>query len=498
MPEINYIKHLRENEDLSISDIAKKLGINWRTAKKYADGEVSIPEITGNKQGMMYTEKYGQIVDIWLEEDLLEKKKNRRNNKNIFKELQEEHGFPGSYRTVCDYIQHRKPEIHRQKRQRFERLEHPPGEAQVDFGTVQVVKEGAYQDVKALILSFPCSNAGFAYPMPSENSECFLEGLGRLFRQAGGVPQRLRIDNLTAAVVSVGKGEKRIYTDAFLAFQAYYSFEIQACNPASGHEKGNVENKVGYTRNLLFVTAPVIEDYDQLAGWMANEMETDRRRVHYEKGVKIEELWQDERAALKALPLEDLPIYRIDAAKTNKYGEVTIDGKKVLIPGTRPGQPLSVKKDWGTFTCFTKEGEIVYQAPRPYMSKATPIPWMDIFEHWRFKPRAVPYSRYFKYLPKDVQVYLTHDVCRTKERVKGIRELLKQDYGLKEIASLFTMPGRLDRTPHELLGFLEAKKLSLPEKLEEVHTPDILVNYEMNLDDYDQKLCGTLSSGGVK
>lgn len=71
MPEINYIKHLRENEDLSISDIAKKLGINWRTAKKHADGEVPIPKIPGNKQGMMYTEKYGQIVDIWLEEGSL-------------------------------------------------------------------------------------------------------------------------------------------------------------------------------------------------------------------------------------------------------------------------------------------------------------------------------------------------------------------------------------------------------------------------------------------
>ena len=33
MPEIHYIKHLRENDDLSISEIARKLGKNWRTVK---------------------------------------------------------------------------------------------------------------------------------------------------------------------------------------------------------------------------------------------------------------------------------------------------------------------------------------------------------------------------------------------------------------------------------------------------------------------------------
>ena len=34
MPEINYIKHLRENEDLSISEIARKVGKDWKTVKK--------------------------------------------------------------------------------------------------------------------------------------------------------------------------------------------------------------------------------------------------------------------------------------------------------------------------------------------------------------------------------------------------------------------------------------------------------------------------------
>ncbi|CUB59429.1 hypothetical protein BN2127_JRS10_04942 [Bacillus subtilis] len=46
MPEINYIKHLRENEDLSISEIARKVGKDWKTVKKYADGAIYPSDIS--------------------------------------------------------------------------------------------------------------------------------------------------------------------------------------------------------------------------------------------------------------------------------------------------------------------------------------------------------------------------------------------------------------------------------------------------------------------
>ncbi len=64
MPEIHYIKHLRENDDLSISEIARKLGGNWRTVKKYADKEVhpSDTDAICTKTGMMYDSEFGEIV----------------------------------------------------------------------------------------------------------------------------------------------------------------------------------------------------------------------------------------------------------------------------------------------------------------------------------------------------------------------------------------------------------------------------------------------------
>jgi predicted transcriptional regulator len=40
--QIDYIKHLRENEGASISEIASRLKCSWKTAKKYDDGEVDL------------------------------------------------------------------------------------------------------------------------------------------------------------------------------------------------------------------------------------------------------------------------------------------------------------------------------------------------------------------------------------------------------------------------------------------------------------------------
>lgn len=64
MPEINCIKLMRNQKSLSINQISKTLGINWRTAKKYADGDQLPVEKKQKKSGMMYEEKWERLFQI--------------------------------------------------------------------------------------------------------------------------------------------------------------------------------------------------------------------------------------------------------------------------------------------------------------------------------------------------------------------------------------------------------------------------------------------------
>lgn len=69
MPEINSIKCLQNDKSLSFNAIADIHNINWRTAKKYADDDQIPAESMKKRKGMMYEEKWGEIVSDWLLED---------------------------------------------------------------------------------------------------------------------------------------------------------------------------------------------------------------------------------------------------------------------------------------------------------------------------------------------------------------------------------------------------------------------------------------------
>ena len=78
----------------------------------------------------------------------------------------------------------------------------------------------------------------------------------RIFEYIGGIPIRLRFDNMTTAVAQVLKDGERVLTEGFTRFMLHCIFRADFCNPASGNEKGNVEKKVGYSRRNASASVP--------------------------------------------------------------------------------------------------------------------------------------------------------------------------------------------------------------------------------------------------
>ncbi len=227
----------------------------------------------------------------------------------------------------------------------YERLTHPPAEAQLDFGFMEAVKDGKYTDVHCLVMTLPFSNSAFSIPLPAENQECLFHGMQRIFQQLGGVPKTIRIDNMKTAVIKPrGKHEEAVFTDEFLHFANHYGFEPQACNAYSGHEKGSVENKVEYIRYNFITLSPVIKDLEQLADQLEKYLTKDRERIHYSKQKTLQELLEEEYQYLLALPDVNYPIFKEEKLKANKYGEVTIDKVKVYVPKGYNYSLLSIVK----------------------------------------------------------------------------------------------------------------------------------------------------------
>ncbi len=440
MTKINHIKTLRNHEDVSINEIANRAQVNWRTAKKYADEEQVPKEKQMARKGMMYEEHWGEIVTDWLIEDRKLKPKLRRKNKTIFQQLQG-HGFEGSYRTVCYFIaewKEGKNNSEEIKDKNSERLNHPPAEAQVDFGITEAVKDGKFIDVHCLVMSLPYSNTALTVPLPGENQECFLYGLKKIFERLGGVPRKLRIDNLKAAVIKArDKDGEAIFTDEFLQFANFYRFEIQACNVRKGNEKGHVENKVGYVRYNFVTPSPIIESYEDLTNILNEKLVQDRQRIHYSKEVRIQELLDEEMNHALALPEEDYPIFKETKVTANKYGEITIDSKKEHIPKGYNFSYLHLVLYWDRYKVVSPYGEILHSDFRPYMNKSRNIPWLSIMRAWASKPRSVPYSRYNPYLPGRIAAYLNiESLTLRKERLHWLISLLI-NHDMEEINERF-------------------------------------------------------------
>jgi len=304
MPQVEYIKDLYENEGLSLREIARRTHTNFRTVQKYAYRNDWNPPV----EPKMLPEEYPVLgefiptINDWLEQDEREPRKQRHTITRVFKRLQKEHSYTGSYASVKRYVNRKRDEMKKRK-ESFLPLAHPPGYAQVDFGKFKYYDGiGLGHEGFALIVSFPQANTGWMQVFPSENQECLLTGLKRIFYNIGGVPARLRCDNMTTAVAQVLEGCERVITDGFYRFMLHHRFGADFCTPAKGNEKGNVENKVGYTRRNMLVPVPVIDDFDAFNAELLLRCDEDHDREHYERGELIGELWEDEKRHLLTLP----------------------------------------------------------------------------------------------------------------------------------------------------------------------------------------------------
>lgn len=280
MDQIHRIKELQMQQK-GPYQIARELEIDPKTVRKYMAQEDFSPAPPTTETRPSKLDPYKATIDSWLLEDEKNRHKQRHSSQRVFNRLQQEFPeFNCSYPTVVRYVRSFRQQRH-QDQNGFLELQWHPGEAQADFGECDILLNGDRRICRYLVLSFPQSNAAFVQCFLGETAECLCQGLMDIFQHIGGVPRRLVIDNATGAGRRIGELVR--LTQLFKRFQAHFGFEITFCNPESGHEKGNVENKVGYVRRNYFVPIPSTAS---LQAWNIELLEVcdlDNAREHYKK-----------------------------------------------------------------------------------------------------------------------------------------------------------------------------------------------------------------------
>lgn len=316
-------------QGVSGRQIARQLNISRDSVAKYLacdDFSPSPPQAGSGRSGSVLT-GFTDTIEQWLGEDAQRPRKQRHTAKRIFHRLRDEHGYTGSYSPVVRYVQRFKA-AHRPAGDGFVEVVWSAGSAQVDFGQAEAIISGVTTVVHLLVVTYPYSNMRFAVAYRGETAECVCDGLRRIFEYTGAAPRVLVFDNATG--VGRRTGAKVIESKLFAAFKQHYRLQARYCNPNSGHEKGNVENAVGFLRRNLMVPIPEVDSLDQLNTQLMSGCVQMGAATHWRKGVPINELFIADVAAGIALPGPAFDPVRYETRRADNTGTITVDNNTYL------------------------------------------------------------------------------------------------------------------------------------------------------------------------
>jgi hypothetical protein len=236
------------------------------------------------------------------------------------------------------------------------------------------------------------SNARFGCLFPRECTETFHAGHARAFTFFGGVPSRISYDNSKIAVTKlVGPHERRL-TQEFLRLQAHFAFAAHFCRVRQAHEKGHVENGVGYVRRNFLVPVPEGDSWEDLNSHLAADCQREFERTSAGREQTTATLLVADRTAFLPLPGEPFEARRIELVTINALSLGRFDRNDYSVPTACAYQSLTAT---GTIdrVRFSARGTVVAEHARCWAKGQVtfePLHYLALLER---KPGALDYAR---------------------------------------------------------------------------------------------------------
>lgn len=491
MEQVYRIKNMRKFEGKSLRKISETTGHDFATVKKYAEKEIFNHEIRPKQRRQGKLSPYKNIVTTWLINDKQAPHKQQHTARRVFDRLKELYGneFDASERSVRKFVADIRKELQIVP-DGFLPLEHPAGEAQADFGAARFIENGITYDGYYFNISYPYSNGGHMQLFKSANQECLLEGMKAIFEHIGGVPTAIWFDNMSTAVKKIKDYGERDLTKGFLRFMMHHGFQSNFCNPNSGHEKGSVENKVGYHRRNMFVPVPEFKDLKEYNQDLMLKCDQDMNRMHYKGYGLIKDLFLEDKQEFFKLPKVSFEVFLHEFAKADNYGKVKFDNRIYSTSPNMAGHQVMIKAGAYDVEILDTDCRHIVRHRRLYGEEKESMNWVPYLELISKRPTALKYTGLYNQLPPTLKEYLDISGYERKKQIlklfakmtviSGINiaiETLEEGIklGVSDPDSIWATYCRLTT------GTLPDLEVSLPETVPELkkYIPDIKVYDEL-------------------
>jgi transposase len=298
----------------------------------------------------------------------------------LFEELRGR-GYGGGYDAVRRYAGRWSKERGHSTAAAYVPLSFAPGEAyQFDWSHEVVLLNGVTVIVKVAHVRLCHSRMLFVRVYPRETQEMVFDAHERAFALFKGTCRRGIYDNMKTAVETVFVGRNRLYNRRFLQMCSHYLVDPVACTPASGWEKGQVENQVGLVRERFFTPRLRFKSYDELNAWLLDKCIAYAKAHHHPEltGQTIWEVFEAERPKLVPYAGRFDGFHAVPAS-VSKTCLVRFDNNKYSVAASAVGRPVEVHA-YADRIVIRQDGRIVGDHPRSFGRSET------VYDPWHYVP----------------------------------------------------------------------------------------------------------------
>ena len=346
-------------EGKSIKQICRELRLSRNTVRKVIRSGATEFTYDRTTQPRPKIDPWRSELDEMLAENARRPKRERLTLIRIYEELRNR-GYDGSYDAVRRYAASWSKATQEASASAYVPLSFDPGEAyQFDWSHEIVILDGVTTTVKVAHVRLCHSRMPFVRAYPRETQEMVFDAHDRAFAFFGGACARGIYDNMKTAVDTIFVGKDRAYNRRFQQMCGHYLVEPVACTPASGWEKGQVENQVGVLRRRFFVPRPKFRSYAELNAWLED------RCVAYAKANRhpdipdktIWEVFEEERPSLVPY-IGPFDGFHAVPASVSKTCLVRFDKNRYSVDARAVGRPVEIRAYADRLECW-QDGQIV-------------------------------------------------------------------------------------------------------------------------------------------
>ena len=235
------IRDMRE-KGMSVSEIAKQLGIDRKTVRRYMNSE-KVPRPSHRKRKSKL-DPVRPIIKMLID-------KYNLSAVRILEEIRR-WGYTGSMTILKEYCKTLRKERSIKAVYRFET--EPGRQAQVDFGhfgTIEV--DGKQRKLYCFSYVLGYSRLRYVEFITDIRTQSLIKMHLDAFRYTGGITSEILYDNLKQVVLERRiKAKESTFNSDFMAFSDHYGFTVRLCYPNRPQTKGKVENSIKFIRSNFF------------------------------------------------------------------------------------------------------------------------------------------------------------------------------------------------------------------------------------------------------